>query len=258
MDWGFFWHHIFNLSPHYAASFMRTVVMAVIAQLLGIAIGGVVSIGRLSKARWASTLSALYVWLLRGVPELVLLVLLFTGLAAAGIFHFADVQIGGLTISGNIQAAIVAFALREGAYMGEIIRNGVRSVNRGQIDAGRALGMGRTTVLRRITIPQALRVIIPPLGNDFNVMLKVTTLASVIGVPDLFLTTQTFASSNFKVFELFIGLGINYLALTTVWSILQAVIETRLNAHEAEPGGSGLFQRIRGHLTGGIAAQETA
>jgi len=257
-QWHFFWQHLFSLNPNYWGSLGCTISMAVIAQVLGILIGAVISVGRLAKARWARSLAGFYVWFLRGIPELVLLVLLFTGLSAAGIFRFADISLGGLTIAGNYQAAIVAFALREGAYMAEIIRTGVQSVDRRQLEAARALGMDRQTILRRIIVPQALRVIVPPLGNDFNVMLKVTTLASVIGVQDLLLSTQTFASSNFRVFELFIGLAINYLVLTTVWSFVQSLIESRLSEYESEPGARNLLQRVWGHLVGAAPAREVA
>lgn len=257
-QWDFFWHHLFSLNPNYWGSLGCTISMAVIAQVIGILIGAVISAGRLAKSRWARSLAGFYVWFLRGIPELVLLVLLFTGLSAAGIFRFADIQLGGLTLAGNYQAAIVAFALREGAYMAEIIRTGVQSVDRRQLEAARALGMNRRTILRRITVPQALRVIVPPLGNDFNVMLKVTTLASVIGVQDLLLSTQTFASSNFRVFELFIGLAVNYLILTTAWSIVQSIIETKLSAYESQPGARNLLQRVRSHLTGAAPTQEAA
>ncbi len=257
-QWSFFWEHIFNLSPDYLPALGRTISMAVIAQVLGILLGSAISVGRLAKSPWARGAAGLYVWFFRGIPELVLLVLLFTGLSASGIFRFADLDVAGLRIAGNFQAAIIAFGFREGAYMAEIIRTGVQSVDRRQINAARALGMNRRLVLRRIIVPQALRVVIPPLGNDFNVMLKVTTLASVIGVPDLLLSTQTFASSNFRVFELFIGLAINYLLLTTAWSVIQSVIENKLSAYEVEPGARSVAERLWRHLTGAETIREVA
>jgi polar amino acid transport system permease protein len=249
-DWHFFWTHIFHLSPAYLSALVTTIVLAVVGQIIGIIIGGFICLGRLSKSGILNPAAAIYTWFFRGVPELVLMVLLFSGVAAAGFFRFSDFTLAGITVSASLQAAIVAIGLREGAYMGEIIRNGVQSVRKGQIEASRALGMPPRKVLWKIVVPQAMRVIVPPFGNDFNVMLKVTTLASVIGVPELFLTTQTFASATFRNFELFIGLAINYLLLTTAWSIIQSLIEARLRRHEAASGQLSLLKTIQAHLTG--------
>jgi polar amino acid transport system permease protein len=178
------------------------------------------------------------------------MVILFTGVAAAGLLRFNDFAVGSFTVSASLQAAIVAIGLREGAYMGEIIRNGLQSVSKGQVEAARALGMSPMRVMWKIIIPQAMRVIVPPFGNDFNVMLKVTSLASVIGVPELFLTTQTFSAENFRVFELFIGLAINYLLLTTAWSVIQSLIEARLRRHESTAGRISFLRTVQAHLIG--------
>lgn len=249
-EWHFFFNHIFNLSPQYASALGYTIGIAVVSEFLGILLGVVVGSARLSRSRPIRGVAAVYVWLLRGVPELVLMVLLFTGLAAASIFKFKDFDLFGLTIAGNVQAAVVAIAAREGAYMGEIFRNGFQAVDRGQIEAAKALGLSRRDVFARVKLPQAMRVIVPPLGNNFNVTLKVTTLTSVIGVPELLNTTEVFSSSNFRVFELFIGLAINFLLLTTAWSVIQSLIEARLDRHERDTGAQGFFGRLRAHLGG--------
>lgn len=250
-SWQFFIAHIFNLSPNYVSALITTVVLAVVGQLIGIVIGSVICLARLSQSRVMSSLASIYTWFFRGVPELVLMVLLFSGVAAAGFFRFTDFHLLGLTVGASLQAALVAIGLREGAYMGEIIRTGIQSVRKGQIEAARSLGMSPWKVLWKISVPQAMRVIVPPFGNDFNVMLKVTSLASVIGVPELFLTTQTYATVTFRNFALFLGLAINYLLLTTAWSIIQSVIEVRLQRHESQGHKpSSLFHSIRTHLIG--------
>lgn len=249
-SWDFFVTHIFNLGPFYINALIITISLAVIGQIVGILIGGLLTIARLSHSRFLSGIAFVYTWFFRGVPELVLLVLFFSGFAAAGLFRFQDFTILGITFLASFQAAIVAIGLREGAYMGEIIRTGVLSVRTRQIEAARSLGLPPRKVLRHVTLPQAMRVIVPPFGNDFNVMLKVTSLASVIGVPELFLVTQTFASATFRTFELFFGLAINYLILTTVWSIIQSIIEERLQRHEPNAKNISLFQSILNKLRG--------
>lgn len=258
-DFGFFWDSLFNLGPAYGSALVVTIVLAIAGQVLGSLLGLVLGVGRLSKRRSARVVTAVYVWLFRGIPELVLMVLLFTGLASAGIFRFRDMSLFNFTLNANMQAAIVALALREGAYMAEIVRNGVQSVDARQVAAAKALGMSPSVRFRKVVLPQALRVIVPPLGNDFNVMLKVTTLASVIGVQELFLTTDTYGAATFRYFELFVGLGINYLLLTTAWSLIQSAIEVRLSRHEATASGiSGVLTRLRVHLSGVGATGEPA
>lgn len=249
-DWEFFWRHLLNPSEGYLAAFGRTIYMAVTAQALGIGIGALVAAGRVSKLRIPRVLAFLYAWLIRGVPVIVFMVLFYTGLAAADIFRFEDIEISGFVLSANIQAAIIALGVREGAYMSEVIRNGVQAVEDTQIEAAKALGMSRWTTLRRVTIPQAMRVIIPPLGNNFNIMLKTTSLASVIGVRELFLTTRTISSVTFRVFEMFIILALNYLVLTTVWAVFQAYIEAQLTAHEAVETEKSSWERLIEFLGG--------
>lgn len=246
----FFINHIFHLSPLYGSALLLTIALAVGSQVLGVLIGCLISMGRLSRNGPVRAVASIYTWFFRGVPELVLLVLLFSGIAAADIYRFSDVQLLGLTITSSFQAAIVAIGLREGAYMGEIIRNGVQAVSRGQVEAARALGMSPVKVVTKIIAPQAMRVIVPPFGNNFNITLKVTSLASVIGVQELFSTTQTYAAVTFQTFELFIGLALNYLLLTTVWSIIQSAIEVRLRRHQPGASRESLRKRIQAHLIG--------
>jgi polar amino acid transport system permease protein len=132
-----------------------------------------------------------------------------------------------------VQAGIVALSLHEAAYMAEIIRAGIASVALGQTEAAKSLGMSYIRIMRLIVLPQAARFIVPPLGNEFNGMLKSTTLVSVIGVPELLLTTETLTSATFRVFELYAVVALYYLTLTTAWGFIQA----RLEASFAAPYG---------------------
>ncbi len=233
-DWAFFVHRIVDPGAPYLAALARTVTMAVLAMLLGLAIGLVVGIGRLSRYAVVRAACSFYVWLIRGIPVLVLLVMLFSGLAAAGLFRFEDIHFWGMTLTASFQAAVIGLGVHEGAYMAEIVRNGIQAVARGQIEAARSLGMSSWQVTWRIVIPQATRVIVPPFGNDFNHMLKTTSLASVIGVQEIFLLTEAMSATTFKTFELLTVVALNYLVLTAIWNAVQGVIETRLRAHEID------------------------
>lgn len=255
-DLEFFLTHIFNLGPTYLLALGNTLIMAFFSMLFGVVLGLFVALARLSKTRWLRWPVNFFVWFQRGVPELVILILLYTGLAASGIFKFADITVGGMTFTAPMQAAILAFSIREGAYMGEIFRGGIMAVDHGQIEAAKALGMTKSQVLRRVTLPQAMRVVIPPTGNQVLIMIKATSLASMIGVPELLLTTQTFAAETFRIFELFIALAINYLILTTAWTMFQAIIEDRLNRHETE--GTNLFSRLKARIAKNTAVVKEA
>ena len=226
-DWAFFAHQLFAPSGVFLHGLMLTVVISVVSQILGSAIGLVAALGRISRSKTLSGVAGLYVWLMRGTPLLVQIVFIYTGFAAANLFRFTDITIGPLVIPANVQAGILALSLNEGAYMAEIIRAGIAGVDAGQAEAARALGMAPGLLMRRIVLPQALRLIIPPIGNQFNVMLKNSTLVSIIGVPELLLITQTINSATFRTFELYSVVALYYLALTTAWTFIQAAIEKR-------------------------------
>jgi polar amino acid transport system permease protein len=231
-DWGFFWRYLLEPSSVYLHGLWLTLSLSVISQSIGTIIGLFAALGRLSRFRPIQLLVKFYVWVMRGTPLLVQIVFIYTGLAAGNIFRFEDIDLGFVVIPGNIQAAIIALSLNEGAYMTEIIRAGIASVDIGQTEAAKSLGMTFGKLMRRIILPQAARVIIPPLGNDFNGMLKNTTLVSVIGVPELLLATQMVTSATFRVFELYLVVALYYLTLTTLWGFVQRWIEVRYG----EPG----------------------
>jgi polar amino acid transport system permease protein len=124
---------------------------------------------------------------------------------------------------------LIAFSLNEGAYMAEIVRAGITSVDAGQMEAAKSLGMRFPLAMRRIILPQAARVIIPPLGNEFNNMLKTTSIASVIGLFELTHATDYLGAPTFTTFELLVLATLYYLFLTTVWGYVQSWIENRLD-----------------------------
>jgi polar amino acid transport system permease protein len=244
-DWGFFWRYLLEPSSVYLHGLWLTLSLSVISQGLGTLIGLFAALGRLSRFRAVQSIVGFYVWVMRGTPLLVQIVFIYTGLAAGNIFRFEDIDLGFAVIPGNIQAAIIALSLNEGAYMTEIIRAGIGSVDIGQTEAAKSLGMTYWKLMRRIILPQAARVILPPLGNEFNSMLKNTTLVSVIGVPELLLATQMITSATFRVFELYLVVALYYLTLTSLWGLVQQRIENRFGA----PGESGTR---RGMIASGL------
>jgi polar amino acid transport system permease protein len=226
-DWTFFWRYLFEPSSVYLHGLWLTLSLSVISQGLGTVIGIAGALGTQSRFRAVRLLVAFYTWLFRGTPLLVQITFIYTALAAGGIFRFEDLDLGFIVIPGNVQAGIVALSLNEGAYMTEIVRAGILSVDSGQTEAAKSLGMTYLKLMRRIILPQAARVIVPPLGNEFNAMLKNTTLVSVIGVPELLLATQMITSATFRVFELYTVVALYYLTLTTLWGFVQRAIERR-------------------------------
>jgi polar amino acid transport system permease protein len=208
-----------------------TLSISVISQVIGVILGVFGAVGRISRlapARWAS---AFYVWFFRGTPLLVQITFIYYGLGVTGVYAWPEVSLLGITVTGAIQAGIVALGVNEGAYMTEIVRAGILAIDPGQMEAAKSLGMTYSKAMRRIVLPQAARVIVPPLGNEFNNMLKTTSLLVVISVPELYVT---FARKNasgptvFHPFELFIAAAIWYLVLTSAWGLIQARIERRL------------------------------
>ena len=226
-DWGSFWHYLLRPSAVYLNGLWLTLSISVISQSLGTVLGLFCALARISKLAALRGPARTFIWAFRGTPLLVQIVFIYTGLAAANLLRFEDINLGLVIIPGNIQAGIVALALNETAYMAEIIRAGINSVDVGQTEASKSLGMTYWLYMRRIILPQAARVVIPPLGNEFNGMLKNTTLLSVIGVPELLLATEMVTSATFRVFELYLVVACYFLTLTTLWGLVQQRLERR-------------------------------
>src|SRR5260370_22677804 len=174
---------------------------------------------RTSRYRWLSLPARFYIWIFRGSPLLVQLLLLY--------FGFPEVFPALVPYITIYSAALIAFSFNEGSYMAEIVRAVITSVDPGQMDAAKSLGMRYALAMRRIILPQAARVIVPPLGNEFNNMLKRTSLASVIGLFELTYTAQGYCSQIFSYFALLVVAIFYYLVLTTLWSYFQSWIESR-------------------------------
>jgi polar amino acid transport system permease protein len=246
-DWSIFWDSLLRPSPRIISGIELTVSIAVTGQIIGVILGIFGALGRLARFRPAKYLANFYVWIFRGTPLLVQIMFLYYGLLVTHIYAWPDFTVMGVTLPSAIQAGIFALGVNEGAYMTEIVRAGILSVDVGQLEAARSLGMTYPMAMRRIVLPQAARVIIPPLGNEFNNMLKTTSLMAVISVTELFRVAQGVYAVTFKPFEVFLGVAVYYLALTTIWTLIQGMIERRLgastNRSEAAPS---LRQRLLG------------
>jgi polar amino acid transport system permease protein len=246
-DWSFYWHYLISPSGTFLDGLWRTVYISVVAQSLGVLLGLGVALAQRSRFAPLRWLGSTYVWLIRGTPLLVQLVLVYNGLAAADVYRFTDLHVGGFVLLGVVQAAILTLAANEAAYMAEIFRAALDAIDPGQAEAAQALGMTPSMAMRVVLLPQAVRIIVPPLGNEFNLMMKSTSLLSVIGLQEMFLTAQSINSATFKTFEIFLVAACYYLALTTVWSFVQRFIERRL----ADPGRTVTAPSLRDRLTGG-------
>ena len=191
-----------------------TLFLTVSTLTLGFFLGLGVTLMRMSASRALSGFAQVYVWVFRGTPLLVQLIIIYTGLPQLGLVRLSV-----------FESAIIGLALNEAAYLSEILRGGILSVGAGQRDAARALGLNRRQAFLLVTMPQALRVIIPPLGNSVNGLLKTTSIASVISMEELLRRGQILMQQRFEVLEIFCVVAILYLVMTTAWDMVQRRIE---------------------------------
>ncbi|MFG1923243.1 amino acid ABC transporter permease [Cryptosporangium sp. NPDC048952] len=224
-QWGTVFSYLSN--DNILDGLLTTLMLTVVAMVVGCVIGVIMAVGRQSRNPVVAAAAGAYIWFFRGTPLLVQLIFWFN-LAAL----YPRITLGFFQAETNefitpMFAAILGLGLNEGAYMSEIVRAGLLSVDPGQTDAAEALGMKRRQVFRRIVLPQAMRVIIPPTGNETISMLKTTSLVSVIAIPDILFAVQTIYSKNFLVIPLLITVSLWYLIVTTVLSIGQYFLERR-------------------------------
>ncbi|MGI8681319.1 MAG: amino acid ABC transporter permease [Mycobacteriales bacterium] len=232
-----------------------TLVISVTAQAVGIALGVLFAVMRLSKNPVVSSVAWFYIWFFRGTPVLVQLVFWFNLALVFQTFTipvpFTDLAIFSKPMNDFMTpftAALLGLGLNEGAYMAEIVRAGIISVDEGQTEAAAALGMTSTQTMRRVVLPQAMRVIIPPTGNEFINMLKTSSLAAVVLLGELFRAAQNIYSSNLQTIELLIVISIWYLVLTTIASIIQYYIERRFSRGSSRDLPRTALQRIAANV----------
>jgi polar amino acid transport system permease protein len=234
---------------------LLTLELTVISMLIGVALGVLLAVMRLSLNPLVSGASRFYIWLFRGTPVLVQILFWFNITAL-----YPNIGIGAWSFDANnlitpFIAAILALGLNEGAYMAEIVRAGILSVDEGQSEAGAALGMSRLKIMLRIVLPQAMRVIVPPTGNEAISMLKTTSLVSVIAVSDLLYSVQLIYAVNYRTIPLLLVASIWYLLVTTLLSIGQFYIERHFGRSATRKASQTPVQRLRARLARGRAAQ---
>ena len=231
---------------------INTLVISVLSMIVGVVLGMLSSLARLSSNPVLRFVAIAYVWAFRGTPVLVQLLLWYN---LALIFPILQIPFLG-SISTNavmtpFVAALIGLGINEGAYMSEIFRGGIISVGAGQREAAKALGMKPFTVMRKVVLPQAFRVALPGTGNQFVIMLKSSSLASVVQYSELLHSAQTVYQRNLAIIELLLVASVWYIALTTVFTFLQSLLERKLGKSQA-PTASTARPGLRYRLTKGL------
>ncbi len=250
--WGIVGHYF--LSRRILDGLVVTLELTALAMAIGIVGGVVLAVMRLSPNPLVGGASWLYIWFFRGTPVLVQLLFWFNIAAlypriALGIpFGPQFVHFNANTLITTFAAATLGLGLNEAAYMAEIVRAGIISVDEGQTDAGQALGMTRLQTMRRIVLPQAMRVIVPPTGNETISMLKTSSLASVLALPELLYASQLIYAVNYRTIQLLIVASIWYLIVTTVLSFGQYYVERYFGRGASRELPDTPLQRLRRSL----------
>jgi polar amino acid transport system permease protein len=205
---------------------INTILMSIYAMTIGIVLGVIFAVMVMSPNPMLRAIAGFYIWFFRGTPLLLQmllwfnLALVFPMIGIAGLFEARTVDL----ITPFI-ASLLGLGIGQGAYTAEVVRGGILSVDNGQTEAAKAIGMTRLTALRRIILPQSMRVIIPPIGNEVISMVKLTSVASVIQFSEILHNAQTIYFANARVIELLIVATVWYLAVVTVFSIGQYFLE---------------------------------
>jgi len=211
-NWDGFWSYFLN--AYLLEGALWTIGLTVNTLFFGFLLGLGLAGMRLSQKKWLDRIAQTYIWVFRGTPLLVQLIIIYTGLPQLGLVRLSV-----------LESALIGLALNEAAYLSEILRGGILSVHKGQTEAARSLGLKAHQIFRLVVFPQALRVIIPPLGNSVNGLLKTTSIASVISMEELLRRGQILMQQRFEVLEIFMVVAIIYLTMTTAWDWVQRRIE---------------------------------
>lgn len=208
--------------PILSAGFAYTIPLTLISFAIGLILAVIVALVRIANVHVFAKIAAFYVWIVRGTPLLVQIFIIFYGLPNAGI-----------TLD-PVVAAVIAFSLNVGAYSSETVRAAILSIPRGQWEAGYSLGMTYYQALRRVVLPQAAKVSVPPLFNSFIGLVKDTSLAANITVTEMFMVTQRVAAATYEPLALYCEVAFLYLIFCTVLSKVQTFAEKKLSVGEAK------------------------
>lgn len=210
-----YWEGLKYLSDGVIITFQVTLASIFCALIIGLFVG----LGRVSRIRVIALAASTYVEVIRGIPLLVQLFYIYYALG-----QFVKIP--------PLPSAIIAMSICYGAYMGEIFRAGIESIDKGQTEASLSLGMNRSETMIYVVLPQALRTILPPVGNEFIALLKDSSLVSIIAVADILRRAREFSSTSFYVFETYTLVAVVYLLITLILSKVVGVMEERLGKHE--------------------------
>ena len=203
-----------------------TIILSLLTVLFGCLIGFIATLGKRSGFKIFNILASIYTEVIRGTPILLQLYIFRYGLPAIG---FSYPTIPGLDPDGKLIACLVALSINSGAYVCEIFRAGLDSVDKGQIEAARSLGLDAKQTMRFVVLPQAVKTILPTLGNEFIMMIKESSLVSTLGVFDVMYTQQIVRSLTYKTFEPMLIVAGIYLVMTTTLTGLLGILERKLN-----------------------------
>lgn len=209
-----------NFIPYLLKAAWITLILSLISIVVGLVLGLFITLMKISKYKILVLFADFYLWVIRGTPLLVQLFLVYFGLPQIGI------ELSPFT------SAIIALGVNASAYIAEIYRGGIMSVPKGQIEAAEALGMKYPGIMRKIVLPQALRVSIPSLGNQAIILLKDSSLASLVTVSELMMVSQRYASTNYAYIEFYIVAALLYLVMTTFFTYILNKMEHRMSISE--------------------------
>ena len=210
--------HVLNVIPYLFDGIKYTFFITIVGVAIGFVIGAFAGLGRLSKNKLIYWVSTVYIEVIRGTPLLVQILFIYFGIS----------DLFGINLD-KITASIIAIAINAGAYIAEIVRGGVQSIDKGQFEAGDSIGLTKTQTMWYIIWPQAFKRMIPPLGNQFVISLKDTSLLSAIAVTEVLYMGRQYANATFSYFEVFFMVAIFYLAITIPASIILRRLERRLD-----------------------------
>lgn len=210
--------HVVNVTPYLIDGIKYTFFITIAGVAIGFVIGAFAGLGRLSNNKFIFWLSTVYIEVIRGTPLLVQILFIYFGIS-----DLLNINLDKIT------ASIIAIAINAGAYIAEIVRGGVQSIDKGQFEAGDSIGLTKTQTMWYIIWPQAFKRMIPPLGNQFVISLKDTSLLSAIAVTEVLYMGRQYANATFSYFEVFFMVAIFYLAITIPASIILRRLERRLD-----------------------------
>ncbi|MEH7301575.1 amino acid ABC transporter permease [Neobacillus drentensis] len=200
---------------------LLTLRLTITSLIIGCLIGLIVAFLRISSNKWLNKLATIYIGLIRGTPLIVQIAILYFGIASVVTFS-------------QFWAGAIALAIHNGAYIAEIFRGSIQSIDKGQMEAARSLGMSYPLAMRRIILPQAFKFSIPPLGNQFIIGLKDSSLVAYVGMSDLWGSGLSEAASNYRQLDTYMVVGIYYLALVLIFSYLLRKLERRMDIDSKE------------------------